>query len=706
MSLSKNTSNNTKQSQLAASRANTDQNTKADNSAGKNIDPKKAERQKKIEENRTKNLASAKSKIGKDTISTFGIKEGQTTATGLEKAIFIAGDGIIKAQFAIDGLFYGKFQYDGKNKLKKAIDSGIVTVLDDISEIDLCQVLNFAIQQIPGLKPFDPEVIPKDPLGFAKYKVQKAAYDTQLKIDGFYSSYLESDSEDTKIKGVYSLIKEIQDAFKEISDPEAQSALRDPRLLSAFPQMDAVNSFLEKAFNNFNRYTDYRQIPSAELQKLITTVDKIRAYTILIQGLNTPANTIAFADSVFPNANIQELIQRIEKIIDPTRLMPLLKNIVESLKKVQSVCNVFASFIAFGQSIIKITTLIIKVFKIIIKFLKALGIPNTFTILGLTITLSDANSSLQSRLDALLDRLNQINILLSLCVGLFRQLSIILYDIIAKVNRMIATLENCENVDPTIVKDLQDTVKGLEKTADYFTKFVENYDNKKSVDNATFGDYTIQIVTEQIVDAAISLRRRYGIATATNGVIVAQSSPTFASDNQIIINEVKAQLAAKGFVKNYTGGFDPAELNTISESLSFLLDDEININDIENIDYDGGLDSGNNENENDGLVLNAFMNKLQGGKKLRERMRKVMIKNNQKLSADLKAQDPEGKFTANLSNQARKDEIKYKIEDLQAEKNRLIATIAINPNPILKAITLKKINDIDKQIADLKKQSQ
>lgn len=645
------------------------------------------------------------SKVSAKARQTFGIKEGQTTATGLEKAIFTAGDGIIKAQFAIDGLFYGKFEYSGDNKFKNALDKGVINVLNDVSEIDLCQVLNYAINQVPGSKPFDPEVIPKDPFAYAKYSVQKKAFDVQSKIDGFYSSYVESDSPETKAKGVYEIIKEIKDTFKEIDDPESQSALRDPRLLSAFPQMGPVNSFLEKAFGDFNTYTDYRQIPSKDLQKLITNVDKTRQYAILLQGMNTPANAIAFVDSVFPNANIQELIQKVQKIIDPARLMPLLKNILESLKKVQSVCNVFRTFVSSAQAIVKISILLIKVFKIIVSFLKKLPIPNTFTVLGITNTLSGFCENIIKRLEALQDRLSQVNILLSLCVGLFTELSVILYDIVAKLNRMLANLESCSNVDPTIIKDLQDTRDGLKSTADYFTKFVENHNSKKNTDIASFGDYTIKIVTEEVVDDAITLKRRYGVALAVNGTVVVQSTPTFASENLIIINEVKALLSSKGFVKsNLSTALTISEEAVISESTSFLFDNDISFNDLESLDFDNSLDPPNNEDENNGLGLNAFVNKLKGGKKLKQRMRKMMIKNAQALQKDLKAQDPQGKYTGKLATDARQQEVKYKIEQLESERAKLLASIAINPNPYLKIITLKKVKDITDEINTLKKE--
>jgi len=640
------------------------------------------------------------SKVSPKARQAFGIKEGQTTATGLEKAIFIAGDAILKAQFAVDGVFYGKFQYSGQNKFKQALDKGVVNVINDLSEIDICQVLNYALGQVPGSKQFDPENVPSGSLEFAKYKVQKAAYDTQLKIDGFHSSYLESSDPDTKAKGVYEIIKEIQDAFKEVSDPEAQSALRDPRLTQAFPQLGGVNTFLEKAFSDFNRYSDYRQIPSSDIQKLINTIDKTRAYTILVQGLSTPANAIGFVDSVFPNANIQDLLQKVQKIIDPARLMPLLKNIVESLKKIQSICNVFVSFISIAQGIIRIATLLIKVLKIIVKFLKKLPIPNVYTVVGITNTLSGFCEDILKRLKTLEDRLNQINTLLSLCVSLFRDLSVILYDIIAKINRMLVSLEACSNADPQIIKDLQDARDGLQKTADFFTKFVENYDNKKSVDTASFGDYTIQIVTEEVVDNSISLRRRYGIAMAVNGAIVAQSDPTFASDNLIIINEVKAILASKGFVKLESFALSPSEANTISESLSYLFDNNISLNDLENLDFDNGLDSGTNEDENDGLGLNAFMNKLNGGKKLRQRMRKMLKQSSDQLQGDLANSGANVKVnTSNLPGQ--KEEKDPKIEKLKKERAELQQKLAVTKNPILIKLYNVKIKDLDKKIDKL-----
>ena len=52
-------------------------------------------------------------------------------------------------------------------------------------------ILDYALNQIPGGKKFDPNVSPKsdDPLARKKYEIQLRAYQVQVLIDDFYSLY-------------------------------------------------------------------------------------------------------------------------------------------------------------------------------------------------------------------------------------------------------------------------------------------------------------------------------------------------------------------------------------------------------------------------------------------------------------------------------------------------------------------------------------
>lgn len=614
----------------------------------------------KVDQSNTRkesNFKDVSSKLSGKTIKSFGL-QNTTSATGLEKAIFIAGDALIKTQQAVDDVFYGKFEgvpEDIKNKftrsIKKAVDEGLINTFNKLSEIDLCSALSYSINKTPGATKFNPEEKPTSDLGIAKWTLQKAAYDTQLKIDAYYSSYLDTSNQDLKAKAVYSIINEIKDSFKEVSDPTAVSALRDPKLVSSFPQISTVTSALENYFGDFNKYTDYRQIPSQDLQRLINSIDRIREICILIQGLSTPASAISFVDSIFPNANIADQISRLEKLIPVEQLYRFLTIVVKTLGKLQSICNMFSTFIAFGQKIISIMVLVVKALKIVVKFIKALPIPLVFVVSGVVTTIDDLLQNVVIKfLDKIIQVLNQINVLLSLCAAIVEQVSVGIYYIVSVINTMIENLKSCSNVDKQLVSDMETQRDNLLATANGFESFVDNYKNKKTESNNTLGKYTIQIVTEEVVDDSINLRRRYGIAQDVNGTIVARSQPTFASDDRIIINEVKQQLASLGLIKSENlSSFTLEEASTIEESLKFLLDDNISLNDVQNTDFDNGLDPGNNENENDGVGLNAFANKLQGGKKLRERMRKMMKQNSDKLKTNLSSSGTNLTFnTANL----------------------------------------------------------
>lgn len=180
---------------------------------------------------------------------------------------------------------------------------------------------------------------------------------------------------------------------------------------------------------------------------------------------------------------------------------------------------------------------------------------------------------------------------------------------------------------------------------------------------------------------------------------MARSQPTFASDDTIIVNEVKQQLATLGLIKSENlSSFTLEELNTIEESIKFLTEDTISLNAVENTDFDNGLDAGNNENENDGVAINAFVNKLQGGKKLRERMRKMMKQNSDKLKTSLG--NTNVKFsTDNLPGQNNKTI--EEVENLRKEKADYEQKLAITKSSSEKLAYSAKIKQLDKKIEEL-----
>jgi|LakMenE01Jun11ns_1017448.scaffolds.fasta_scaffold9959014_5 hypothetical protein len=621
-----------------------------------------------------------------------------TTAKGLEKVIAVIYKFIIKAQGSVLGIIYGKFQrQNSSNPITRAIDRGITNILQDVAEVDMCNLLSYAINEIPGGKQFNPnEQPPSDnPFALSKWRLQKAAYDVQKKIDDYYTSYGDAKNPDSKF-GLYNLTKDITEIFNLTNNPNFP--ISNPELNKAFPSLSVASNFLTNALSLFNRYTDLRQIPNEELQKIIRTIDQIRVYTIAIQGLNTPASFVNLADSIL-GGDVQKQIEKINKIITPTKLIPLLKQILKAANNLNSLGTKLLSYIVTSQAIIKIAIILIRVYDFLVAFFIALGIPAFFLPSGVQTGFSFSVIEIfeERGKKKLVKRLGQINILLGAIAGLVQTMIIGIYDIIQKLNLILLNLENCVNAPSDLKAEIQTTIDNLSSTVNGLQDFLDKYNNAQDRINRTFGEYVIEIVNEEVTDEGISIKRRYGIARDTNGYIVAQSTPTFASLDLIIINEVKLILSSKGLVKTGLDSLSPEDTVTISESLKYLDEQDLSLDSIEL----STVDLNNLEENEQELGLQSFINNLPGGKALRKRMRKILIKQNQSLTSNLKSTDPSSKYTNNIVKQKEKETTKLKIEELEDEKRKL-KLLLLTGGPAIQIITLNKISQIDKEINKLK----
>jgi hypothetical protein len=561
----------------------------------------------------------------------------------------------------------------------------------------MCNLLSYAINEIPGGKQFNPnEQPPSDnPFALSKWRLQKAAYDVQKKIDDYYTSYGDAKNPDSKF-GLYNLTKDITEIFNLTNNPNFP--ISNPELNKAFPSLSVASNFLTNALSLFNRYTDLRQIPNEELQKIIRTIDQIRVYTIAIQGLNTPASFVNLADSIL-GGDVQKQIEKINKIITPTKLIPLLKQILKAANNLNSLGTKLLSYIVTSQAIIKIAIILIRVYDFLVAFFIALGIPAFFLPSGVQTGFSFSVIEIfeERGKKKLVKRLGQINILLGAIAGLVQTMIIGIYDIIQKLNLILLNLENCVNAPSDLKAEIQTTIDNLSSTVNGLQDFLDKYNNAQDRINRTFGEYVIEIVNEEVTDEGISIKRRYGIARDTNGYIVAQSTPTFASLDLIIINEVKLILSSKGLVKTGLDSLSPEYTVTISESLKYLDEQDLSLDSIEL----STVDLNNLEENEQELGLQSFINNLPGGKALRKRMRKILIKQNQSLTSNLKSTDPSSKYTNNIVKQKEKETTKLKIEELEDEKRKL-KLLLLTGGPAIQIITLNKISQIDKEINKLK----
>lgn len=628
-----------------------------------------------------------------------------TYAKGLEKAIGLTTFFIIDAQTKTDELLYGKYSLteNETNPIKKALDKGVIKLLEVVASVDFCNIVNYAINQVPGGKQFNPkDPVPTDPLGKKKWYIQNNAFKIQTFIDDYYSQYGDAKSPDSKL-GLYTLTKEISDVFNTLLDPAG--GLNDPDLTTAFPQLSIFDNFLRNSLGVFNRYTDLRQIPNSELQKIISYIDKIRGISIAIQGLNSVASVVSLADT-FTNGAISDEINKISQLIPVNKLIPTLKSILKTANNINSIGRKIVGFINSSQFLIKMLIVIIWVFNVIKSLFLALIIPNQVTTVGQTSGFSDKLTEVirEQGQKKSIRRLGQLNSVLSYLSLFAVSLIAGMANIIGKLELILLNIENCDNVDPALAEEVRDTINNLVGTANSLQKFVTEYEENKNKLNSNFGQYQIKIVNEEITDQGVALKRRYGIALDINGVLAVQTTPTFASLDQIIINEVKVLLVSKGLVNSNLSAMSPDDIAIMNDSLNYIGDIDININDMQLSSIDSGIDDPDNTDPEQGLGLNAFVNNLPGGKALRRRIRKMMIKQNEQFTKDLKAADPNSKYTSAIIKEKEHETNQIKIDELQAEKKKLKETLATTTNKADTQSILKKILELDFQINKLKNQ--
>ena len=420
------------------------------------------------------------------------LEQDSTADPGIEKAIIVAGKTINEIRAKMDDLFYGKFEIaaaeesDAVNPMtgfKETLDKGIFYVMDKLLEVDMCNILEYALNQIPGGKTFDPNVDPstiEDNLARKKYEIQLKAYQVQVLIDDFYSLYGDNTTSKKK-NALVGLIKKVRTILEEVLGippeqvltPEQQieqeasglsfrdslqgntqvqatrellgeGGLRDAELVAAFPELQLFSNFMEDVYRVFNKYSDVRNFPSQDVQKALRKIDDIRTIAISIQNLTTVSGAINLADR-FLDGRISKFIKMISKIIDPRKIIPFLKTIIDICRVIIRIASQILRIISFFSNIISLFLLLVKVFWILRKFFLGVPIPNAFTTVGVTTVAAETLQQTIKELGFLffLKRLKQINQLLQTIIGFLRSLVTKLFTLVEKITALIFNIESC-----------------------------------------------------------------------------------------------------------------------------------------------------------------------------------------------------------------------------------------------------------------------
>lgn len=624
----------------------------------------------------------------------------------------------------INDVYYGKKPANSKSKLVNPLDYGLINVLNLLLEVDVCAIFNYGLNKLPSTPPFDPrdkQKASETTLGSIKWNIQNYAYQINSTIDDFFVSYVDINNPTSKVE-LYSLIQNLNNTIS-----SARGILYSEPMLNTYPEMNTINNFLDNAQKYFSKYTDINNINNNNVKDIFDIINKVKTTCSAILALNNPLAALQFSDTIF-STNLMQQINKLNKVVNPKNIPKAIKNITDASTKIQNVSNKILQYINYGRFIISIAMVLIYILKVINKFLKFLGVPSVFGTFGISTTMSEVNGKIVDTVDYYMNRLIEINSVFNSMYNLCQDLNLKIQNLIDGSKQLLNNILDCQDSDlPPLsnsVVDLNNSIKTLESIQEQLNEFITTYDNNKKKKDTSFGNYSIEILTEQLVDEGVPRKRRYGVALDVNRAIIVESTPTFASDDRVIIEEVKLLLISKKLVQTAAASAASLrELNIMEESLNYLQNSDLSLDTLEeSLAFSPVLDSPDNEDEDDdelgsdAININAFISKLRGGKKLRRRMRLKMASQKLELANNLSKSDKGGKFTSKLVKKKRQEAIKDAIKGQQdtiaiykeaIKKYKIL--IAANPSsaPSLTVLIKKKndqIKQVEKKIKELERE--
>jgi hypothetical protein len=525
------------------------------------------------------------------------------------------------------------------------LTAGLFNALDLLAELDLCNIIASLTDMI-NLKKKPRPAPPWQPPASYLYYIQDQCAEIRKFIDKFLAypnefigSYVgvgpnalppqqALDETGAPVQGgtavqkynVYFLMQSIKDLTDTFTGPNSIFSAEEQTLLSSVPGLGGALNFLDDFTGIINRYSDYRNIPNEELQKLLNKINQVRSVCVTIENLDF-RSALALAGNLL-GVNVREEIQKLSDFLNPTQIIPTLKEINNSIRGFIRIGRQVQGILSLGQFIIKIALVFNKVFKFVIQFISFSPVPAVSQTTGTISRLESAKNAAKDETQGVDRILKAVNALLSVLLLFIRYLVTNANELLIRLDRILINLEVCEAVkDSDVLAELQETRRALVDLRNQLLTYLNDYDSKTDPDTAVFGVYSIRIIEEEITDREITNRRRRGVALAPDGQIATQSDLTFATNPRVIIGEVQQKLLALGLVSTGQGLLDAATLDTVAESINFLNSNDIAENDL-NINA-SAQDSASVVQE---MNISDFLGSLPGGEKFKQNSQSTTAK--------------------------------------------------------------------------------
>ena len=455
----------------------------------------------------------------------------------------------------------------------KRINDAVEKVLDilnkvndavrKINEIDFCNPLGYILTKAlpPG------GVLEKKMFKYAK-SVTDFINKQEEKLDPFKRENESEGEYQLRLVRTKQDIEEIRIALEEIIPP--------PDLVDIFPGGEGLVQTINSLNLALTATSDVIDGRTDEKQLIITKISYIKSFADKLKPFMSPINiaTLAIGDQA------EELNKKLRDFIKPERFAASLAAIIRNVKAIDKAIAWIQVQVQLINTILKVINILIKIFKFVCKILKIApvpvavgggGSPVVAVTTGSLTSKADRIAKFQADIDDYGKLIRMISNFLSKSVILqIQRIRKEIIRLLTGLNILYKNITACPYTnDPLLEQNLLGAISSLENN---LTTLDNLFPTAKtdSILPSLYGGYSIDIIKEEVVDAGIKLLRRRVIVADQRGITIYEGTPTFASDDQVLIKEGQYQIDKLGNVGTSDEGNSAPTNQTIINDMNEL----------------------------------------------------------------------------------------------------------------------------------------
>jgi hypothetical protein len=428
------------------------------------------------------------------------------------------------------------------NKVSKQIIKilfKINTVLNEINSIDFCNPLGYILTKaLPPGGFLEGKLLKygKDALDFVnklgdKLNPLRLESETIQTDDTPEQKTAKDLAYTTRILGYQASIEEIRLSLEDIIPPDDLIAIIPggeglaKTIQSINLALVATSDTIDPTTNIINKIT----ILKSFAKKLTPFLSPINIATLAIGGQEAEIN------------------KKLAGIIKPERFRESVGFLVNQVKAIDKAIVQIQATIKLINTIIRIINVLLKIYKFVVKILTKLPTPLAVGGGG-TPVISQTNATVNTQSN----RISQTNITINDLEEIINQIAkflsgTILLNIkrirreilrlLTGLNILYKNLRACQytNGDTALLNTVQGSIDSLNNNLLILDELFPTL--RTTTLPSLYNGYTIDIIKEEIVDEGITLLRRRVVVADQRGVIEYEGTPTYATDDQVLLKE-------------------------------------------------------------------------------------------------------------------------------------------------------------------------